>query len=324
MNTDCLSCVVDVIQLHHNCNRNTAMALVHKLKIPGVEQHTITSRPVKMAPLKDILEALNEDTMHSELLEALRITYPSITISQVLVHELWQKYNDICSVVKEFETFARLQTKFNRQKPRVRGKRRLSAPDVTQILQRHFGDKLVAKCNVCDNYVTAARVVISFPDTYTPGDLQGTTVVCPCHTDSPPYYPVSANPRLVACWLLRVGPNLSKSTCAICGQCPLSFWGSCTEVCHIEPTALGGTLDLDNLVIGSAMCNRQQGDQPLSEFQKRIGTVGIHCIAFKKEFIRQSAKEFMTTNKKKLRVDPLKRISCVLHGCDVPISYLWA
>jgi hypothetical protein len=245
-------------------------------------------------------------------LEALRAAYPTIAISPVLVHELWQKHNDICTVVKEFEAFARLQTKFKRQKLCVRRKRRLSAPDAAQILQRHFGDKLVAKCNACDNYVSAARAVISFPDSYTPGDLQGATVVCPCHTDSSPLHPVSANPRLVACWLFRVGPNRSKTTCAICGQCPLSFWGNNTEVGHIEPTALGGSLDLDNLVIGSAMCNRQQGSQPLSEFQKRIGAAESHCVTFKKEFIRQAAKELMTTSTKKLLKDPLERISSVL------------
>jgi hypothetical protein len=40
--------------------------------------------------------------------------------------------------------------------------------------------------------------------------------------------------------------------------------------------------------------------------------VESHCVTFKKEFIRQPAKELMTTSTKKFVTDPLERISCFL------------
>ena len=42
------------------------------------------------------------------------------------------------------------------------------------------------------------------------------------------------------------------------------------EVCHIKSKAAGGSRDLDNLVLGRAGCNRQQGGEDLACFQSRV------------------------------------------------------
>ena len=130
------------------------------------------------------------------------------------------------------------------------GARKLALPDVRRLLEAHFGDAMTARCGhqPCANFVNAAKTWIVAKDDYSAGmdELQDCArVVCPTHAKhslEPVRQLFSVNLRLVELWLYRVGWECSRTTCAICGICPLRLWGHNVEVCHLVSYAIGVSL----------------------------------------------------------------------------------
>ena len=204
------------------------------------------------------------------------------------------------------------------------GARKLAIPDVRRLKEAHFGDALTARCGhqPCTNHVNAAKGWIVAKDNYTAGmvDLQShATVVCPAHAkDSlePVRHQYSLNPRLVEIWLYRVGSGTSCTKCGICGTCPLRLWGD-VELCHMSPSALGGSDDADNLILGSPACNRQQGGEDMRAFSLRISSSAenaqqLQHRLYQKAQLSAARLELMSCSARKVCRDAVKRLNACM------------
>jgi hypothetical protein len=140
-------------------------------------------------------------------------------------------------------------------------------------------------------------------------------VVCPTHaktSEEPVRHLHSVSPMLVEAWLYRVGISSTKSTCGICGVCPLRLWGD-VDLCHVLPAALGGTSDVDNIVLGAPACNRQQGAEDMVAFAHRISSSAATALQLKSRLIPKpqlsaARTELMSVSVKKALCDAVERV----------------
>jgi hypothetical protein len=205
------------------------------------------------------------------------------------------------------------------------GARKLAISDVRRLMESHFGDSLTARCGhqPCANSVNAAKGCVVAKGDYTTGmaDLQNhARVVCPTHakecSDHPVKHMYSLNPRLVELWLYRVGSGTTHATCGICGFCPLRLWGD-VELCHVVPSAAGGSSDEDNLILGASACNRQQGREDMGSFARRISSsaTAAHQLkqrVFEKMHLSKLRKELMSFSFRNAGRDALQRMTAYI------------
>jgi hypothetical protein len=84
-------------------------------------------------------------------------------------------------------------------------------------------------------------------------------------------------------------------------------------MCHIIPYCLGGFSDVDNMVLGSADCNKQHTGETVESFMLRISftqavKAQLNENGFLKDHLDVLRKELMTTNKQKTCKDVVKRV----------------
>jgi hypothetical protein len=202
-----------------------------------------------------------------------------------------------------------------------KGARKLAVPDVRRVLEAHFGDGMTARCGKqpCGNRVNAAKTWIVAKDNYKAGMpklLDNAFVVCPTHaktSEEPVRHLHGVSPMLVEAWLYRIGIRSTKSTCGICGVCPLRLWGD-VELCHVVPAASGGTGDVDNIVLGAPACNRQQGGEDMGAFAHRISssTATVRQLGSRlvpKPQLSAARTELMSVSVKKALRDAVERVT---------------
>ena len=315
--------VLDFIIQTHGCNYNSALSYFHGLDLPSVEYYTfpgVRQRATPVARIEILLSLLETSLTTEELVNIVETTFPQLSISKPLVKSLWAKHRDITAFIKAYADIAEIQRNqitFNaemkrKKRPRrPKKERKISAPDIAKAFGSHFGERLTAPCEAqpCPCFVSAAKTWIGAPSDYKAGQADRVTVVCPDHakTFSIRHLHV-ANKNLVRCWLYRVGPANSRAVCGVCGVCPLVFWEH-VEACHIWPSSMGGSMSVDNLVVGSPDCNRQQSNECLSSFRERIGAASTDIRSIlDKELVCLAKKELTTLDRAKICTDAMHRI----------------
>jgi hypothetical protein len=323
--------VLDFIRTVRGCNYNSALSHFHSLQMPSVEYYAFPGTRQRPTPVAcvDALFCLQNLPTTDELVDIIETTFPELDISQPLVDSLWAKHRDVTAFIKAYAEIAEIQrnqitfnTKLKRKQRQRRPKkeRKISAPDIAKAFERHFGERLTAPCYAqpCPCFVSAAKTWVGAPSDYKAGQAGAVSVVCPDHAKllSIRHLHV-ANKNLVRCWLYRVGPASSRTVCGVCGVCQLVFWEN-VEACHILPSSGGGTKCVDNLVVGSPDCNRQQSNECLSTFRERIGA-GSTDITSKmdKELVCWAKKEMTTLDRAKLCTDAVHRILSVRSDAQI-------
>lgn len=167
---------------------------------------------------------------------------------------------------KEAELVALKGLRFSQQKEV------LCNSDRSSVLKRKFPTVVTALCDAlgCDTFVCAFKCIIAELPGYAMGDVEKLQVVCTEHAKGrPKVHVVDFDRYKLSTWVYRVG-GASHTTCGLCGKCELAVWHTEAHVCHINPRALGGRADHENLVMGSAGCNQQQGQKPSRIFRNRF------------------------------------------------------
>jgi hypothetical protein len=157
---------------------------------------------------------------------------------------------------------------------------------------------------------------------YIAGDIDKLLVVCKAHADNHHHTEIihTINVKDSKCdlWLFTVGLS-SHTICWLCCQRQLYIWQTDAEESHVEASAHGGTGALANMVIGCHSCNKKQGTQHLTVYNRRN-----RCqpkprdIVVPQEKLVEVRKELKCRSQKKANLSPLARVEKILKAAHGP------
>jgi hypothetical protein len=196
--------------------------------------------------------------------------------------------------------------------------------DLDRVMIRKFTDTMCAMCDVggCLDHVVAMHCAILEKPGYIAGDIDKLLVVCKAHTDNHHHTEIihTINVKDSKCdlWLFTVGLS-SHTICWLCCQRQLYIWQTDAEESHVEASAHGGTGALANMVIGCHSCNKKQGTQHLTVYNRRN-----RCqpkprdIVVPQEKLVEVRKELKCRSQKKANLSPLARVEKILKAAHGP------
>jgi len=193
--------------------------------------------------------------------------------------------------------------------------------DRRSALLRKFPKTISARCDMvgCNLFVCALKCSIVELPGYTMGQADKLQVVCIEHAKAhPKSHLVDFDRYKLNTWLFREG-GASHTNCALCGKCELAVWYTEAHVCHVNPRALGGRCDNDNLVIGSAGCNQQQGKKTLEDYQEQIRRAPIaKHVRVPESKLDAVLNELLRRDKRSCRKCPLDRMNSIIEAEPKP------
>ena len=194
--------------------------------------------------------------------------------------------------------------------------------DRRTALLRKFPKTIGARCDVvgCALYVCAFKCSIVELPGYAMGQADKLQIVCIEHAKSSKSHLVDFERYKLNTWVFRQG-GASHTNCALCGKCELAVWYTEAHVCHVNPRALGGRCDNDNLVIGSAGCNQQQGKKTLEDYQEQIRKSPIaKQVRVPEDKLDAVLNELLRRDKRSCRKCPLDRMKAIIAAPAKPVQ----
>lgn len=193
--------------------------------------------------------------------------------------------------------------------------------DRRSALLRKFPKTISARCDVvgCNLFVCALKCSIVELPGYRMGEADKLQVVCIEHAKAhPKSHLVDFERYKLNTWVFREG-GASHTNCALCGKCELAVWYTEAHVCHVNPRALGGRCDNENLVIGSAGCNQQQGKKTLEDYQEQIRKAPIpKQVRVPEVKLDAVLNELLRRDKRSCRKCPLERMKSIISAPPKP------
>jgi 5-methylcytosine-specific restriction endonuclease McrA len=193
--------------------------------------------------------------------------------------------------------------------------------DRRSALLRKFPKTIGARCDVvgCNLFVCAFKCSIVELPGYRMGEADKLQVVCIEHAKAhAKSHMVDFERYKLNTWVFREG-GASHTNCALCGKCELAVWYTEAHVCHVNPRALGGRCDNDNLVIGSAGCNQQQGMKTLEDYQEQIRKAPIpKQVRVPEVKLDAVLNELLRRDKRSCRKCPLERMKSIISAPPKP------